>query len=109
MKFIHVLNQKGKRITSICADNMQDLGEEDLLKKAKKMYPDAAQYIYGDYDMLQQFISGNVYVDGKFIPQSNSEESIEEQDSISNIRIDNTALLEILANQEERLQSLEDK
>ena len=54
-------------------------------------------------------MSGNVYVDGKFIPQSNSEESIEEQDSISNIRIDNTALLEILANQEERLQSLEDK
>lgn len=110
-KYIHVLNADGVRITSI-VDNMLDpVGEDALRKQAKEQFPNAAQYIYGGDDMLDEFLSGKVYKDGKFIPQPkpSNEESIKEQDNISNINIDNTALLEILADQEERLQALENK
>ena len=109
--YIHVLDTEGNRITSI-VDNMLDpVGEDALRKQAQEQYPNAAQYIYGGDDMLDEFLAGKIYKDGEFIPQPkpSNEESIKEQDNISNINIDNTALLEILANQEERLQALEDK
>lgn len=110
-KYIHVLNVDGVRITSIVDNMLEPLGEDALRAKAKKQFPDAAQYIYGGDDMLDEFLSGKAYKDGKFIPQPkpSNEESIKEQDNISNINIDNTALLEILADQEERLQALENK
>lgn len=110
-KYIHVLNADGVRITSIVDNTLDPVGEDALRKQAQEQFPNAAQYIYGGDDMLDEFLAGKAYKDGKFIPQPkpSSEESIKEQDNISNINIDNTALLEILADQEERLQALENK
>ena len=65
--YIHVLNSKGKRITSIVDDALSPVGETELLEIAKIQYPDAAAYLYGDDTMLDQFINGKVYVNGEFI------------------------------------------
>ena len=65
--YIHVLDTDGNRITSI-VDNMLDpVGEEALRKQAQEQFPDAAQYIYGGDDMLDEFLAGKIYKDGKFV------------------------------------------
>ena len=60
----------GERITSI-VDNT--VTKEQLLAIAKEQWPDAADYIYsedGD-NMLDEFMKGKFYVDGKFVePQA---------------------------------------
>lgn len=64
-QYVFVLNEQGERITSL-VDNFA--GKEDLLERAKKEYPNAANYIYsadGD-SMLDEFMSGKVYVNGQF-------------------------------------------
>ena len=60
-----ILNDKGERITSLC-DNT--LSRDDIMAQAEHDYPNA-QYVYsadGD-SMLDEFMSGKLYVNGKFI------------------------------------------
>lgn len=67
-KYIHIIDTEGKRITSIVVDNMlKPIGEEDLIKQAKEQYPNANQYIYGNDDMLNQFLNGKIYKERKFV------------------------------------------
>ena len=69
-QYVFVLNEMGERITSY-VDNT--VTQEQLLATAKQEWPDAADYIYsadGD-SMLDEFMKGKFYVDGKFIePQA---------------------------------------
>ncbi|WP_455134385.1 hypothetical protein [Veillonella parvula] len=65
-QYVFVLNEKGARITSF-VDNT--ISKEELIALAKQDYPNAADYIYsadGD-SMLDEFMSGKLYVNGKFI------------------------------------------
>lgn len=69
-QYVFILNEQGERITSF-VDNT--VSKDELLDHAKKECPDAADYIYsadGD-SMLDEFMKGKFYVDGKFIePQA---------------------------------------
>jgi hypothetical protein len=69
-QYVFILNEQGERITSF-VDNM--VSKDELLDCAKKEWPDAADYIYsadGD-SMLDEFMRGKFYVNGKFIePQA---------------------------------------
>lgn len=65
-QYVFVLNEQGERITSF-VDNM--ISKDELLDHAKKEWPDAENYIYsadGD-SMLDEFMKGKFYVDGKFV------------------------------------------
>lgn len=68
-QYVFVLNEMGERITSY-VDNT--VTQEQLLATAKQEWPDA-NYIYsadGD-SMLDEFMKGKFYVDGKFVePQA---------------------------------------
>lgn len=65
-QYVFVLNEQGERITSF-VDNL--VGKDELLEQAKKEWPDAAEYIYSaDGDaMLDEFMQGKLYVNGKFV------------------------------------------
>ena len=65
--YIHIINTDGKRITSIVDNMLEPIGEKALLEQAKERYPNANQYIYGNDDMLNQFLNGKIYKDGKFV------------------------------------------
>ena len=69
-QYVFILNEQGERITSF-VDNM--VSKDELLDRAKKEWADAADYIYsadGD-SMLDEFMRGKFYVNGKFIePQA---------------------------------------
>lgn len=65
--YIHVLDADGKRITSIVDNMIEPIGENKLREQAKSQYPDANAYIYGGDDMLDEFLSGKIYVNGKFV------------------------------------------
>lgn len=65
--YIHVLDAEGRRITSIVDSMLAPIGENALLEQAKAQYPDAANYIYGDDTMLDQFLNNKAYVNGTFI------------------------------------------
>ena len=65
-QYVFVLNEMGERITSF-VDNT--VTQEQLMATAKQAWPDAANFIYsedGD-SMLDEFMSGKLYVDGKFV------------------------------------------
>lgn len=65
-QYVFVLNEKGARITSF-VDNT--ILKEELIALAKQDYPNAADYIYsadGD-SMLDEFMSGKLYVGGQFV------------------------------------------
>ena len=65
-QYVFVLNEIGERITSY-VDNT--VTQEQLLATAKQEWPDAADYIYsadGD-SMLDEFMNGKFYIDGKFV------------------------------------------
>lgn len=65
-QYVFVLNEMGERITSY-VDNT--VTQEQLLANAKQEWPDAADYIYsadGD-SMLDEFMKGKFYIDGKFV------------------------------------------
>lgn len=65
-QYVFVLNEMGERITSY-VDNT--VTQEQLMATAKQEWPDADNYIYsadGD-NMLDEFMRGKLYVDGKFI------------------------------------------
>lgn len=69
-QYVFVLNEMGERITSF-VDNT--VTQEQLMATAKQEWPDADNYIYsadGD-NMLDEFMRGKLYVDGKFVePQA---------------------------------------
>lgn len=64
-QYVFILNDKGERITSLC-DNT--LSREAIMAQAEHDYPNA-QYVYStDGDaMLDEFMAGKVYVNGKFV------------------------------------------
>lgn len=65
-QYVFVLNEMGERITSY-VDNT--VTQEQLMATAKQAWPDAANFIYsadGD-NMLDEFMRGKFYVDGKFV------------------------------------------
>ena len=64
-QYVFILNYKGERITSLCD---KTLSRDDIMAQAEHHYPNA-QYVYsadGD-SMLDEFMSGKLYVNGKFI------------------------------------------
>ena len=65
--YIHVIDADGKRITSIVDNMLAPIGESALLEQAKSQYPDAAQYVYGDDAMLDEFLNGKIYKNGVFV------------------------------------------
>ena len=65
--YIHVLDAYGNRITSIVDNMIEPIGETALREQAKSQYPNANAYIYGNDDMLDQFITGKIYVNGQMV------------------------------------------
>ena len=65
--YIHVIDAKGKRITSIVDSVLAPIGESALLEQAKSQYPDADEYVYGDDTMLDEFLNGKIYVNSTFV------------------------------------------
>lgn len=77
-QYVFVLNEMGERITSF-VDNTAT--QEQLLATAKQEWPDAAEYIYsadGD-SMLDEFMSGKLYVNGEFVTPQPKEPTKAEQ------------------------------
>lgn len=77
-QYVFVLNEMGERITSF-VDNT--VTQEQLMATAKQEWPDAANFIYsadGD-SMLDEFMRGKLYVDGKFIEPQAKEPTKAEQ------------------------------
>ena len=77
-QYAFVLNEMGERITSY-VDNT--VTQEQLLATAKQEWPDAADYIYsadGD-SMLDEFMKGKFYIDGKFVEPQPKEPTKAEQ------------------------------
>lgn len=77
-QYVFVLNEMGERITSF-VDNTAT--QEQLMATAKQEWPDAANFIYsadGD-SMLDEFMSGKFYVDGKFVVPQPKEPTKAEQ------------------------------
>lgn len=64
-QYVFILNDKGERITSLC-DNT--LSRDDIMAQAEHDYPNA-QHVYSENGdaMLDEFMSGKAYVDGKFV------------------------------------------
>ena len=82
-QYIFILNEMGERITSY-VDNT--VTQEQLLATAKQEWPDAADYIYsadGD-SMLDEFMKGKFYVNGKFVEPQAKEPT--KADKIAEIR-----------------------
>ena len=83
-QYVFVLNEMGERITSY-VDNT--VTQEQLLATAKQEWPDAADYIYsadGD-SMLDEFMKGKFYIDGKFVvPQAKEPTKAEQIAEIKN-------------------------
>lgn len=83
-QYIFILNEMGERITSF-VDNT--VSKDELLDRAKKEWPDEADYIYsadGD-SMLDEFMKGKFYVDGKFVePQAKEPTKVEKIAEIRN-------------------------
>ena len=77
-QYVFVLNEMGERITSF-VDNT--VTQEQLMATAKQVWPDAGNYIYsadGD-NMLDEFMRGKLYVDGKFVEPQPKEPTKAEQ------------------------------
>ena len=93
-QYVFVLNEMGERITSY-VDNT--VSQEQLLATAKQEWPDAADYIYsadGD-SMLDEFMKGKFYVDGKFVePQAKEPTKAEKIAEIRNYYNDRFGTLE---------------
>lgn len=77
-QYVFVLNEMGERITSF-VDNTAT--QEQLMATAKQEWPDAANFIYsadGD-SMLDEFMSGKLYVNGEFVEPQPKEPTKAEQ------------------------------
>lgn len=93
-QYVFVINEMGERITSY-VDNT--VTQEQLLATAKQEWPSAADYIYaadGD-SMLDEFMKGKFYVDGKFVePQPKAPTKAEKIAEIRNYYNDRFETLE---------------
>ena len=65
--YIHVIDADGHRVTSVVDSLLDPAGEDVLWAKAKANYPNAAEYLYGGDDILDQFLVGKIYKDGQFV------------------------------------------
>ena len=65
--YVHIIDKNGNRITSIVDNMIAPIGEKALLEQAKERYPNAAQYVYGNDDMLNQLLNWKIYKEGKLI------------------------------------------
>ena len=65
-KYLFVINTDGNRITSLL-DGLHGNGENELTARAKKEFPDAYEYVYGDDTMLDEFLNGKIYKNGTFV------------------------------------------
>lgn len=77
-QYVFVLNEMGERITSF-VDNT--VTQEQLMATAKQEWPNAANFIYsadGD-NMLDEFMRGKLYIDGKFVELQPKEPTKAEQ------------------------------
>ncbi len=64
-QYVFILNDKGERITSLC-DNT--LSRNDIMAQAEHDYPNAQHVYSADGDaMLDEFMQGKLYVNGKFV------------------------------------------
>lgn len=64
-QYVFILNNKGERITSLC-DNT--LSRDEIMAQAEHDYPNAQHVYSADGDaMLDEFMSGKLYVEGKFV------------------------------------------
>lgn len=108
--YIHVLDAEGSRITSIVDNNLFPLGEEALRKQAQEQFPDAAQYIYGGDDMLDEFLAGKIYKNGVFedkpVEKISEEELVEQQLDGADAPVDTDALLELVMQQQDQIEAL---
>ena len=93
-QYVFVLNEKGERITSLCDNTVT---QEELIEVAKSEYPNS-QYIYSDDGdaMLDEFMSGKLYIDGHFVDPDPVEPT--KEDKINTIK----------AEYEPRVKSLEE-
>ena len=62
--YIHIIDDEGKRITSIVVDVLTT--KEKALEQAKSIAPDCV-YIEGGDGMLNQFLNGKIYKNGVFV------------------------------------------
>ena len=108
--YIHVLDADGQRITSIVDSNLFPLGEEALRKQAQEQFPDAAQYIYGGDDMLDEFLAGKLYKNGVFedkpVEKLSEEEIVEQQLDGADAPVDTDALLDLVMQQQDQIEEL---
>lgn len=65
--YIHIIDTEGNRITSVVDNMLEPIGEDALRKQAEEQYPNAAQYLYGGDEMLDEFLGGKIYKNGKFV------------------------------------------
>lgn len=64
-QYVFVLDAQGKRITSF-VDNT--LSRDEIMAQAEHDYPNAQHVYAADGDtMLDEFMKGKLYVDGKFV------------------------------------------
>ena len=84
--YIHVLDADGKRITSIVDNMLAPIGDSALLEQAKSQYPNAANYLYGDDTMLDEFLNGKIYVNGVFVEPPVIEYTPTKSEKIANIK-----------------------
>ena len=84
--YIHVIDVDGYRITSVVDNMLAPIGEEALLAKAKADYPDAAEYLYGGDEILDQFLAGKIYKGGQFVDAPVVEYTQTKAEKIAEIR-----------------------
>ena len=84
--YIHVIDADGYRITSVVDSMLAPVGEEALLAKAKAGYPNAAEYLYGGDDILDQFLAGKIYKGGQFVDAPVVEHTITKAERIADIK-----------------------
>lgn len=101
--YIHVLDADGRRITSIVDNMIVPIGEDALLKQAKEQYPGAAQYIYGGDAMLDAFLDGKAYVNGKFVDPPIVEHIPTKEDKINAIKAEYEPRFKTLEEAQRRL------
>lgn len=84
--YIHVIDADGYRITSVVDSMLAPIGEEALLAKAKADYPNAAEYLCGGDDVLDQFLAGKIYKGGQFVDAPVVESTPTKAEQIAEIR-----------------------
>lgn len=81
-KYIHVIDENGCLFTSTLVLR----NEAESLETAKKEYPDMAQFIPGDDNTLNEFLTGKIYKDGQFAERPRVELTRTKTDEIAAIK-----------------------